>query len=207
MPISANSLLLIVTLLFSLAALQNSGLFYKMKFNAYLIYQHKQWHRLFTAGFIHADFLHLFFNLFVLYMFGHYAEDFFISLMPNPLMGSLIYLVFYLSAIPVSGLYSLEKHKSDPGYNAVGASGAVSAVLFCFILQQPFSKLIIFPIPFPLPALVFGIVYLIYSWYMSRRNLDNIGHDAHLFGALFGTAVTLISKPSLLSDMLQSLPV
>ncbi len=205
MFLSANTLIILVTVVLSLSALQNQNLFYRLKFNAYLIHQYKQWPRLFTAGFIHADFLHLFFNMFVLYMFGKYAEQFFISLAGTERLGSLLYLIFYLAALPMSGLYSLEKHKNDPGYNAVGASGAVSAVLFCFIMQQPFSRLIIFPIPFPLPAIVFGIVYLAYSWYMSRRNLDNIGHDAHLFGAIFGVSVTLISKPSLIQSLLNSI--
>jgi membrane associated rhomboid family serine protease len=205
MAVSANTLIIIATVILSLSALQNQNLFYRLKFNAYLIHQYRQWPRLFTAGFIHADFLHLFFNMFVLYMFGRYAEQFFISLVRNEFLGSLAYLIFYLAALPMSGLYSLEKHKNDPGYNAVGASGAVSAVLFCFIMQQPFSRLIIFPIPFPVPAIVFGVVYLAYSWYMGKRNVDNIGHDAHFFGALFGVAVTLISKPSLLQTLTNSL--
>lgn len=205
MALSANTLIIIATVILSISALQNQSIFNRLKFNAYLIHHYRQWPRLFTAGFIHADFLHLFFNMFVLYMFGPYSERFFISLARNEFTGSMAYMIFYLAALPMSGLYSLEKHKNDPAYNAVGASGAVSAVLFCFIMQQPLSSLIIFPVPFPVPAVVFGIVYLAYSWYMGKRNVDKIGHDAHFFGALFGAAVTLMSKPSLIQTLMKSL--
>jgi membrane associated rhomboid family serine protease len=195
--LSANLLLITANILVSLSAFNNGELFHKLKFNAYYITRYREYYRLVTSGFVHADFIHLFFNMFVLFMFGRYAEYFFQDLTGNRLTGSLAYALFYLGAIPMSSLYSLEKHKHDDWYNAVGASGAVSAVLFCFILQQPFSSMLIFPIPFPVPAIIFGVAYLVYSWYMGQRGGDNIGHDAHLFGAIFGVMITLLSKPGL----------
>lgn len=205
MIIPANLLIIGITVLVSILAFQSDSLFNKLKFNAYYIKKYKDWTRLFTSGFVHADFMHLFFNMFVLYMFGPFVEDFFIKLVQHELLGGLVYLLFYLIAVPMSSLYSLEKHKNDEWYNAVGASGAVSAVLFSSIVLYPMQKIGILFIPVGIPGFVFGILYLAYSWYMGKRGQDNIGHDAHFFGAIFGIVATLLCDFSLLNSFIQQI--
>jgi membrane associated rhomboid family serine protease len=201
-----NIFIIIATVIVSISAFQNRTLFHKLKFNAYYIKENGEWYRLFTGGFVHADWMHLGFNMFALWMFGKFVEPFFHELLQgDKTLGSLAYLAFYVAAIPMSSLFSYEKHKNDQWYNAVGASGAVSAVLFSFIVQAPFSELMIFPIPFALPSIIFGALYLVYSWYMSRRGQDNIGHDAHFFGAIFGVLVTLICRPQLGLDLIDQI--
>lgn len=198
-----NIFIIIATVIVSVIAWSDANVFYRLKFNPYYIKHYRQWYRFFTGGLIHADVVHLSFNMFTLWIFGDYAETFFKLLFHEA--GAWIYLLFYVLAIPMSSLYSFERHKNDEWYNAVGASGAVSAVLFCFIIQEPFAKIGIILIPIGIPAIVFGGLYLFYSWYMARRGADNIGHDAHFFGALFGILVTVISAPTLVLDMFQKL--
>ena len=201
-----NIFIIIATVIVSISAFQNRTLFHKLKFNAYYIKENGEWYRLFTGGFVHADWMHLGFNMFALWMFGKFVEPFFQDLLQgDKILGSLAYVAFYVAAIPMSSLFSYEKHKNDQWYNAVGASGAVSAVLFSFIIQAPFSELMIFPIPIALPSIIFGALYLAYSWYMSRRGQDNIGHDAHFFGAIFGVLVTLICRPQLGLDLVDQI--
>lgn len=189
-----NLYIIIATVLVSIAAFQRQDIFDRLKFNAYQIKHHNQWYRLFSGGLIHADFMHLGFNMLALWTLGDQAETFFQLLVNDTQAGSLVYLGFYISAIPMSSLYSFEKHKNDVWYNAVGASGAVSAVLFCYIAQYPF-QVFVWP---PLPGFLLGILYLGGSWYMARRGSDNIGHDAHFFGAVYGLLVTVICDPKLI---------
>lgn len=200
-----NTYIVIGTILISLLAEFNRPLKQRLLFNAYAIRHHGEWWRLFTGGFVHSDFnsgmgpAHLAFNMFALWTFGGPVEEFFQMLVHDSRTGSLIYLAFYIVAIPMSSLYSYEKHKDDIWYNALGASGAVSAVMFNYLLQYPFQWFI-WP---PLPGIAIGAIYLGVSWYMARRGTDNIGHDAHFFGALFGLLVTLISAPHLAENLLQ----
>lgn len=187
-----NLFIIIFTVATSLYAFSNGTVFHKLKFNASDI-KSGQWYRLFSGALIHADIPHLLFNMLALWFSGNVAEKFFQGATGSMAIGSLAYLAFYIAAIPMSSLYSYEKHKNDPWYNAVGASGAVSAVLFCFILLFPGSTIYVFF--FPMPSWLFGILYLIGSWFMARQGRDNIGHDAHFFGAIFGILVTLIVEP------------
>lgn len=173
-----------ITVLVSVVAFGNENMFRSLIFNPYVIDKRHQYYRFITAGFIHADFVHLLFNMYALYLFGGIVESALDSIFPGYSM--LLYIVLYLSALIMSSMFSFYKHKDEPRYNALGASGAVSAVLFASIIIYPSQKLMIFPIPFFLPSYILGPLYLVYSWYMGRRQLDNIGHDAHFFGALWG---------------------
>jgi membrane associated rhomboid family serine protease len=136
--------------------------------------------------------------MFVLYSFGKVVVDAFHFYFDAK--GYLFYLLLYIGGIVFSVLFDFGKHKDDKYYNAVGASGAVSATLFSSIIIYPTGKLILFPIPFPLPAVVFGIIYLVYSAVMSKRATDNIGHNAHFWGAVFGILFTIALKPALASS-------
>jgi membrane associated rhomboid family serine protease len=190
-----NLSVIIITALISIYAFFNTAFFDRMKFNAYAIRHHGQGWRFFTYGLIHADWVHLFINMFVLYSFGkavidayHYYFD---------VKGYMFYLLLYIGGIVFSVLFDYGKHKNDAHYNAVGASGAVSAVLFASILVYPTGSVYLFPIPFPLPSVVFGVIYLVYSAVMARRASDNIGHNAHFWGAVFGIIFTIALKPIL----------
>jgi membrane associated rhomboid family serine protease len=190
-----NLAIIIITALISIYAFFNQEVFGSLKFNAYAIRHHGQGWRFFTYGLIHADWMHLFINMFVLYSFGKAVIDayhFYFDV-----KGYLFYLLLYLGGIVFSVLFDYGKHKDDPNYNAVGASGAVSAVLFASILVYPTGSVFLFPIPFPLPSVVFGAFYLVYSAVMARRAKDNIGHNAHFWGAVFGLIFTIALKPVL----------
>jgi membrane associated rhomboid family serine protease len=177
-------LIIVATVLISMAAFSNSQLMAKYQLNPYQVYYRKEWHRMLTHGFIHVDWTHLIFNMLTLFFFGRYVE----AVIGN----GVVYILFYLSAIVVSSMTTLFKHKDNYLYNAVGASGGVSAMLFASILFNPNSKIIFLFFPVPIPGFVFGLIYIAYSHYMSRKESDNINHDAHLLGALYGFAIPLL---------------
>ena len=160
--------------------------------------KHKQYDRLVTYGFIHADFMHLLFNMITLYFFGRQIE----ALMTS-LVGVWVYPVFYLSALVVSILPTYLKNQHNPNYLSLGASGAVSAVLFAFILVAPWQ--LIFVLFIPLPAVVFAFLYVGYSIWMDRRGGDRINHSAHLAGAAYGVMFLIIMRPQVLQHFLRQL--
>lgn len=182
--------IVILTSLISIIAFSNRDWFAKSQFNPYLVKHRNEWHRFLTHGFIHADWLHLIVNMYVLYQFGQQLEQIYLGWFGEK--GKLFYILLYVLAIILSSIPSYEKHKNDHWYNSVGASGAVSAVVFACILFVPTMKLALIFLPIPMPAFVFGILYLVYSYYMARKGTDNIGHDAHFFGAVFGIMFTIL---------------
>jgi membrane associated rhomboid family serine protease len=198
-----NLAIIIVTVLISLLAFYNREIFDRFKFNAYTIKHNGQAWRFFTYGLIHADWMHLFINMFVLYSFGKVVIEAYVNYFD--VKGYLLYLLLYAGGIVFAVLFDFGKHKDDIYYNAVGASGAVSAVLFASILIYPTGSLYLFPIPFPLPSVIFGVIYLVYSAIMARRAKDNIGHNAHFWGAIFGLAFTIALKPILFLSFLQQI--
>jgi len=185
-------IIIIVTAIISILAFRNGELFSKLQFNPYQVYHRKEWARLITHAFVHVDWGHLIFNMITLYFFGGYVESMLISYTDSAVGGFVLFILFYLSAIVISSLTTLFKHKDNYVYNSVGASGGVAAVVFASILLNPKSKLMIIPIPIPISGYIFGILYLVYSQYMSRRNTDNINHDAHFLGALFGFSFPIL---------------
>ncbi|MGE5424032.1 MAG: rhomboid family intramembrane serine protease [Syntrophothermus sp.] len=192
-----------ITTLVSIYCFNEPRFFDKLKFNAFDVKHSNQWHRFFTYGFVHAGWIHLLINMFVLYSFGAGLEDYFAQVKPD--QSFLMYFTLYLGSLIVSTVPSYYKHKNDVFYNSVGASGAVSAVLFAYILAMPWQKLMIFPIPFPLPAPLFAVLFLVYESYMSKRGKDNVGHDAHISGAVFGLVFMLIIQPELAKQFLDFL--
>lgn len=162
------------------------------------VVQRGQVDRFITHGFIHADGMHLLFNMFTLFFFGRVIENFY-----RPYLGGMGFALFYVSAIVVAMLPSYWQHKNDANYFSLGASGAVSAVLFAFILFAPWSTIYVFFIP--MPAIIFAVLYTAYSIWSSQRGRDNINHSAHLWGAAYGIAVTLWIEPSLISRFIQKL--
>ena len=159
--------------------------------------KHKQYDRLVTYGFIHADFMHLLFNMITLFFFGPQIE----SLMGDA--GVWVYPLFYVSALVVSILPTYLKNQHNPNYLSLGASGAVSAILFAYILVRPWSIIGVFFIP--MPAILFAVLYVGYSIWMDRRGGDRINHSAHLAGAAYGVLFMLVMEPRVLGHFLRQL--
>jgi len=183
-----------VTVLVSLAALNNAALFEQLLFQPFAIHERREWYRFLTHAAVHGSIMHLLVNMYVLWMFGSAVEQAY-----GQITGAdpwLPYLILYIGGVIFSALPGYYKHRHDPAYRAVGASGATSAVVFSFILLHPDTKLMLIFLPIPLAAWIFGGLYLFYEWYMSKRGRDGIAHDAHYFGALYGIAFTAMLQPA-----------
>ena len=180
-------IIVIITSVISIVAFSNRILFARLQFNPYQAYHRKEWYRIITHGFLHANWTHLIINMLVLFSFGGVIENSFRIMAAQTWMKFPIlwYVLFYLLALVISSLTTLRKHKDDIWYNSVGASGAVSAVLFCCIFFYPNMSLLFMGV-IPVKAYIFGPLYLLYSYYAARKEGDNINHDAHLLGAIFG---------------------
>ena len=192
-----------VTVLISFLSLNKIELFDKLKFNAYDVKHSNQWYRFFTYGFLHAGWMHLFINMLVLYSFGNIVETYFKFYFP--LKYILYYLLLYIGGLLLSIIPAFGKNKNDVFYNAVGASGAIAAVLFSSIILYPTGKIFFFFIPIGIPSPIFGVLYIAYEYYMSKKAKDNIGHDAHLWGAIFGIAFTIAIRPQFAISFLQQI--
>lgn len=176
----------------------------KLLFHAYSVWHRKEWYRMLSYGLVHGGWGHLFFNMLTLFFFGRVVEQYF-SLAFGDTLGIILYVVLYVSAIAVSSAGDLIKYRNDWNYSAVGASGAVSAVLFASILFEPKMGIYIYLIPIPVPGYIFAPLYLLYCWYMAKRNMDNIGHTAHFWGAVYGLLFPLACRPELFRHFLSQL--
>jgi len=199
-------IIIAVTVLISFLAFSNPQLMDKLLFSPYRTIHNKEWHRLITHGFVHADYVHLFVNMFVLLSFGTAVEKIFESLKYSGIIqnATLHFSILYFGGIIIASLTTLKKHKDNFYYHSVGASGAVSAVVFTFIFFDPLSKLL-FMFIVPIPAIVFGVLYLAYTHYMSKKGGDYINHDAHFVGSIFGFIYPLLINPKLISVFLGKL--
>jgi len=199
-----TTIIIAITVGISLYADKNRVFKSKWMFNPYVIETRREYYRFLSSGFIHGGGIHLLFNMLTLFFFARHVELLIYDQI-YPGYGSFIFLGIYVLAIIVSSIPAYLKYKGNPGYNALGASGGVSAIVFIFILCFPTAKLGLLFIPVPLPAFVLGIGYLFYSYYMARKGNDNIGHEAHLFGALFGIATTIAFVPNVIPNFFRQL--
>ena len=184
MLFSYTTIIIIITCLVSFVSFNNDSLKNDLLFSPYQFSNNKKWWILLTHGFIHADFLHLFFNMYVLYIFGPSLESYFLN---SSEIGWICYISFYLLGIIFATLPSIFKHKNNPNYSSLGASGAVSAVVFAYIVIDPLRELGLLLIPgLFLPGFIFGILYLLAEHYLSKKQYSNIAHDAHISGSVFG---------------------
>lgn len=187
---SITLIIIIITAIVSIAAMNNHELLNKLMLWPRQMHKPSEYYRFITSGFIHADYMHLGFNMFALYGFGNAIEAYY-----GYFLGSNnLYMVLYLSGIVASALPSYIKHRNNSYYRALGASGGVSAIIFSAIYFNPWSK--IYLIVLPVPGIVFAIAYLVYSAYMDKKGQDNVGHDAHFWGAVYGLLFTLAFEPS-----------
>lgn len=184
--------IIIITCIVSIAAFSNNKIMNDLIFYPAVIKKSNQFYRFFTYGFIHADYIHLGFNMISLWSFGEMLEkDMFGGLFGE--QGKLVYLALYILAIVVSVIPDYVKHRNNYAYRALGASGAVSAVIFAAIALEPKAlQLRFFLIPIDIPGYIFAIIFLVLSTYLARKGQDNIGHGAHLTGAIFGLIFTIV---------------
>lgn len=162
------------------------------------IQRHREYHRLVTYGLVHADFGHLLFNMVTLFFFGRAIESVY-----TVELGRLGFLLFYIGGLVVSILPTYIKNRTNPNYHSLGASGAVSAALFAFILFAPWATIYVFVLP--VPAILYAVLFVGYSIYMDRSGRDNINHSAHLWGAAYGVVFTLLIKEGLFTHFLAQL--
>lgn len=195
-------ILILITVVVSYAAFNSRKLMENLQFNASKIIYKKEYHRLITHAFIHANWEHLFVNMIVLFSFGQAIETYFKYYFGNKFIQ--YYFLLYFGGILVSNIYALIKHRHNYFYNSVGASGAVSAVLFAAIFFDPWGKILFFLI-LPIPGILFAALYLVYSYQMSMKQKDNVAHDAHFLGALFGFIFPIMLNPQLFTEFLDKL--
>ena len=193
-------LIIIVTCIVSLLCFENRDLFNKLKHHPASESRNGEWYRMLTSGFLHADYFHLGVNMYVLYGFGSFVENEYLNHFGEA-TGRIVYLLLYLIIIVLADIPSFIKHKNNSSYGAIGASGAVSGILFIAILLTPWSILELFFF-IPIPAIVFGVLYLLYSSWASKHARDNIGHDAHFYGAIAGMVLSAFLLPYLLGDFI-----
>jgi membrane associated rhomboid family serine protease len=200
MELSITLAIIAVTVLVSWRAFNDRALLERLILWPPALARKHQYERLLTHGFIHADWVHLAFNMITLFSFGRMLEGILAQW-----IGRGGFLLFYLSAIVIAILPTWLRHRNDANYSSLGASGGVSAVLFAFILFDPWSSLIIFPIPLPIPAFLFALLYVGYSIWMDRRGGGNVNHSAHLFGAAYGVLFVLLLEPRVFAHFTQAL--
>ncbi|QNK62708.1 rhomboid family intramembrane serine protease [Pedobacter sp. PAMC26386] len=190
------SLIFIFTLVTSIYAFNDSSLYGKFMLHPYSVYRRSNVYTLLTSGLIHGSWMHLIFNMFTFYAFAFTLEA---------TVGSLRFGLIYFLGLILSDIPTVIKQKDNFHYHSLGASGAISAVLFSYILFYPLSTLMIFPLPIPIWAALFGVLYLLYTYYMSKNSRDNINHDAHLFGAITGIIITILLVPNIVPHFISML--
>lgn len=188
------------TVIVSFICFGRNDLVNRLSFNSYAIIQRKEWYRIITHGFVHADMMHLLVNMFTFWSFGTYMESLFTTIG----FGSWGFIGLYFGGMIFSSLYDLIKYRDNIYYQSIGASGAVSAVLFSSILFNPWSSILLFAI-IPIPGIIFGVLYLLYCQYMAKNSSDNVNHNAHFYGALYGLLFPILLKPSLIGTFIDQL--
>ena len=195
--------IVIITCVISIACFNNRDLFAKLKHFPVAEDRNREYYRWLTSGFVHGDFMHLFVNMFVLHEFGRVVEDNFSMHFGFP-VGQILFLVTYLLVIVMGDIPTFYRHKGNHYFSSVGASGGVAGILFIYILLHPWSMLGLFAV-IPVPAILFGVLYIWYSSWASNKQNDMIDHEAHMYGAIAGMIIAVVTRPNILPEFLQSL--
>ena len=193
---SITILLIIITVAASIYSWNRKDIYQKWMMNPYAVIHKRQYYRLITSGFIHNGYVHLAFNMITLYFFGDVIEQIFKYYYGGT--GTFYYLLLYFMGMVIADLPTLYKNRNNPHYNSLGASGAVSAVVFSSILFNPTAKICLFLPLLCLPGFIFGTLFIIYSYYQGKKMADNINHDAHLYGAFFGVIFSISIEPGVI---------
>jgi len=187
-----------ITVLITFLAWNNRDVMNKSLYHPYTVKRENQWYRFISHGFIHADQMHLIFNMFTFFFFAPFVEQYF-----EVKFGSGYYIIpFYLLALVAASIPTYMRHKDNSAYAALGASGAVSAILFFSIAFMPWEKIYLFGI-IGIPGILFAVLYLWYSHRMDKQGTDNVGHNAHLWGAIFGFITPFILDPSYVTRFIE----
>jgi membrane associated rhomboid family serine protease len=200
---NATLILVIVSVLVSLLCFNDRDWFNRLKHYPVVEYRNKEYYRWLTSGFVHGDYMHLFINMFVLHEFGTIVEQYLV-LYFGTITGTALYVGTYLMIIVMGDIPTYFKNKENPYFSSVGASGGVSGIIFIFILLNPWSMLGLFAI-IPVPAIVFGVMYLWYSTWASNKQRDMIDHEAHFYGAIAGMCIAFIIRPAIFPEFLSKL--
>ena len=190
MDLSITLIIVIITAIVSISGFSNAKVIEDLIFYPPAVTHRNQWYRFFSCGLIHADWGHLIFNMLALYLFGKGVEDAFVQLIGTS--GRYIYLLMYVSALLISLLPTYFKNKENYHYRSLGASGAVSAVIFAGLMLAPETEVFIFFIPIPIPGFIFAPLYLLISAIMDKKGNTNINHSAHIWGAIYGLVFIII---------------
>jgi len=177
------SALFTLNIVLSLMAFYNERMYSEFMLHPYSIARGQKLWTIITSGFIHRDWMHLLFNMWSFFFFAFQLEA---------ILGHWQFALLYIASLVLSDLPTVGKHKDDFWYHSLGASGAISAVVFSFILFNPRAEMGVFPLPFRIPAILFGVLYLVYCVYASKQSRDSINHDAHFFGAISGIMITIL---------------
>ena len=191
MQVSITFILILITVLVSIGGFSNEKIMDGLIFYPPAVSQRNQWYRFFSCGFIHADIAHLLFNMISFYFFGKVVEDVFVMFFP--LIGKVLYLLMYLSALMVSLLPTYFKNRNNYDYRSLGASGAVSAVVFAGLVIAPDQLIYIYFIPIGIPGFIFAPLYLLLSALLARKGGDNINHSAHIWGSIYGLIFIIVA--------------
>ncbi len=187
-------IILLITVGISIWAFANPQVFDRFVLKPYVMKQQNQYERFLTSGLIHGDWLHLVVNMFVFLSFGTVVEQQYQAVFAE--QGWFNYLLLYLGGLIIADVSSFYKYQDDPVYSSLGASGAVSAVVFASIIFEPWRELLLFAVV-PIPGIIAGVLYLVFSAYMARNSDTRINHEAHFYGAVFGALYTVLLKPDL----------
>ena len=200
--IDVTLLILVITIGISIWGFNTPSIQKKLIFNAFVVNKEGQWYRLLTCGFIHGDWLHLIVNMMVLYSFGTQVEAIYGIIFGEKAV--YYFILLYFGGIVLSILPSYLKHRQNPGYNSLGASGGVAAIVFASILFNPLQDIQLYGI-INLPGILMGTAYIVYSIYMNKRGGSTVNHSAHLWGAVYGLVYTVLLKPAVLLTFLHKL--
>jgi len=190
--------ILVLTIVISLIGLSNRALLDRMVFRPYYLVRRQEWDRLITSGFVHIDGMHLLFNMLSFFFFAFTLEQ--------RAIGTVRFLALYLIGLVLSELGTWLKHRNNPQYASIGASGAVLAVMFAYIIYFPTSRLSLLILPIPVPAPLFAVLYLAYSWWQALQNGGRVNHDAHFGGAIVGILFVLVTDPAAVGRFFEVLP-
>jgi len=194
--VSAALIIFIVTIVASLVGLFVApNVIQRSLFRPYYFLRNRQYDTIVTSGFVHADLTHLIFNMMTFYFFAFPLER---------RIGPVAFVALYVIGLVVSEIGTFFKHRNDPDYASLGASGAIAAVLFAGIVYFPMQSILILPIPVPIPAPLFAVLYLGYSWYSARHARGRINHDAHFGGALAGLVFVLVTDPPAFTGLIRT---
>ncbi len=199
---SISIYIILITCIVSAICLNNHEWFLKLEFTPFRVQKYNEQYRFITHGLVHADWMHLLFNMFALYFFGPVVQYYMQFNFGDK--GILYFILMYVGALAVASLPTFAKQKNNAHYHSVGASGAISAVVFSSIIFNPMNKICLYGV-LCFPGILWGIIYLVYSYYQGKKNEGFINHDAHFAGAVFGILFTIATKPTLVIDFFEQL--